>query len=137
MAYNEKQLSLMEIGESANQPASSYNFPKRSFGKTKVVYRAFQRSWFNKWKWLHYDSNKDLCFCHTCVFTLKTGKIKFSGNAKDSPFLSGSYSDWKDATVGFYNYEKSATHKLAVEVVLTLSQTHKDIGEMLSINHAS
>ena len=50
---------------------------------------------------------------------------------------SGSYSDWKDATVGFHNYEKSATHKLAVEVVLTLSQTHKDIGEMLSINHAS
>ena len=63
--------------------------------------------------------------------------MKFSGNAKDSPFLSGGYSNWKDATVGFHNHEKSATHKLAVEVVLTLSQTHKDIGEMLSINHAS
>ena len=137
MVYNEKQLSLPEIGESANQPASSYNFPKRSFGKTKVVYRAFQRSWFNKWKWLHYDSNKDLCFCHTCVFALKTGKIKFFGNAKGSTFLSGGFSNWKDATVGFHNHEKSATHKLAVEVVLTLSQTHKDIGEMLSTSHAS
>ena len=136
MAYNEKQLSLPEIGESANQPASSYNFPKRSFGKTKV-YRAFQRSWSNKWKWLHYDSNKDLCFCHTCVFALKTGKMKFFGNAKDSTFLSGGFSNWKDATVGFHNHEKSATHKLAVEVVLTLSQTHKDIGEMLSTSYAS
>ena len=48
MAYNEKQLSLPKIGESVNQPASSYNFPKQSFGKTKVPYRAFQRSWFNK-----------------------------------------------------------------------------------------
>ena len=42
MAYKEMQLSLPEIGKSANQPASSFNFPKRSFGKTKVVYRAFQ-----------------------------------------------------------------------------------------------
>ena len=63
--------------------------------------------------------------------------MKLSGNAKDSAFLSGGFSNWKDATVGFANHEKSATHKLAVEAVLTLSQTHKDIGEMLSSSHAS
>ena len=59
MAYNEQHLSFPDISEHANQP-SGYNFPKRSFGKTKVVHRAFQQSWFGKWKWLHYDSSKDL-----------------------------------------------------------------------------
>ena len=87
MAYNEQHLSLPEIGEHSNQP-SGYNFPKRSFGKTKVVHRAFQQSWFGKWKWLHCDSSKDLCFCHTCVSALKTGEMKLSGNAKDSAFLN-------------------------------------------------
>ena len=127
---------LPEIGESANQPRN-FKFPKRSFGKTKVVYRAFQPSWYTKWKWLHYDSAQDLCFCHTCVVAMKTGKMKLSGNSKDSSFLFGGFSNWKDATIGFTNHEKSATHKLAVEVVITLSQTHKDIGEILSTSHAS
>ena len=75
MAYNkwtEWQLSLSEISEHANQPiASGYNFPKQSFGKTKPVHRAFQQLWFGKWKWLHYDSAKDLCFYHTCVSAVK------------------------------------------------------------------
>ena len=51
--------------------------------------------------------------------------------------MSEGFSNWKDATVGFANHEKFATHKHAVEVVVTLSQTHRDIGEMLSTNHAS
>ena len=59
MAYNIQHLSLPEIGEHANQP-SGYNFLKQSFGKTKVVHRAFQQSRFGRWKWLHYDSSKDL-----------------------------------------------------------------------------
>ena len=137
MAYKEQHLFLPEIGEHANQ-SSCYNFPKRSFGKTKVVHYAFQQSWFGKWKWLHDDSSKDLCFCHTCVSALKTGKMKLSSNAKDSAFLSeAGFSNWKDATVGFANHKKSATHKYAVEVVVTLSQTHRDIGDMLSTSHAS
>ena len=76
-------------------------------------------------------------FCHTCVSALKTEKMKLSGNAKDSAFLGKArFSNWKDATVGFANHEKSATHKRAMEVVVTLSQTHRDIGEILSTNHA-
>ena len=51
--------------------------------------------------------------------------------------MSEGFSNWKDATVGFANHEKSATHKRAVEVVVTLSQIHRDIGEMLSTSHAS
>ena len=63
--------------------------------------------------------------------------MKLSGNAIESTFLSTGFSNWKDATVGFTNHEKSAMHKLAVEVAVTLPQTHKDVGEMLSTSHAA
>ena len=42
-----QHLSLPEISDYVNQP-SSYNFPRRSFGKTKVVHHAFQQSLFGK-----------------------------------------------------------------------------------------
>jgi len=44
--------------------------------------------------------------------------FKLSGNAKDLTFLSAGFSNWKDATVGFTNHEKSTTYRLAVEVVV-------------------
>ena len=40
-------------------------------------------------------------------------------------------------TVGFANHKKSTTHKRVVEVVVILSQTHRDIGDILSTSHAS
>ena len=63
--------------------------------------------------------------------------MKLSGNVKESTFLSTGFSNWKDAAVGFINHEKSTKHKLAVEVVVTLPQAHKDAGEMPSASHAA
>ena len=60
----EKQV-LPNVGEAANQPLD-INYPKREFGKTKVVHRAIQAQWFAKWPWLHYDTAQDLAFCHVC-----------------------------------------------------------------------
>ena len=79
---------------------------------TKVVYSTIQQSWLGKWIWLHYDSTKSLCFCHTCVSGLKTGKMKLSSSTKDLAFLSEGFSNWKDATVGFDN--------LLSEVIVTV-----------------
>lgn len=131
-------LSLPDIGESPNQPSQfKFKFPKRNFGKTKVVTRTFQASWFGKWAWLHYDEARDLAFCHTCIQAVKTGKMKVSGNAKDSSFLYGGFSNWKDATLGFCNHEKSSTHKTAVDVVVTLPRTTGDVGILLSSAYAA
>ena len=47
-------------------------------------------------------------------------------------FISGGFSNWKDASRCFSNCEKTATHKRAVEVVINLPKTTVDIGEMLS-----
>ena len=69
-AAGEVSRSLPEVGEVPHQP-ERYVFPRRQFGKSKVVSRAFQGSWFHKWQWLHYESTTDLAFCHTCVTAIK------------------------------------------------------------------
>ena len=46
------------------------------------------------------------------------------------------FNNWKDATVGFASHEKSVTHRRAVEAVITIPQTTRNVGEMLSSAHA-
>ena len=62
-----------------------------------------------KWQWLHYESTRDLGFCHTCVTAIKTGKMKITGNVKDSAFIYNGFCNWKDATRCFSGHEDSAT----------------------------
>ena len=50
-------------------------FPRRHFGKTKVVYCSFQSMWFSQWKWLHYDAASDLAYCFICVKAIQTGVV--------------------------------------------------------------
>ena len=45
--------SLASIPDKPNQPTSSFQFPKRTFGKTKIVSRSCQCSWFARWPFLH------------------------------------------------------------------------------------
>ena len=62
------------------------------------------------------------------------------GNVKDSAFLFTGFGNWKDVTVAFGSHEMSATrkeHKRAVEGVITLPQTTRDVGDLLSSAHAA
>ena len=76
------------------------------------------------------------------LFVLKhrkvtTGKLSTtSGNIKDSAFIYAGFSNWKDASVAFPSHEKSDTHKKAVKMVVTLPETTRDVGELLSLAHA-
>ena len=54
-----------------HHPNESFKFPKRSFGKMKIVEWSFQPSWFVKWLFLHYDEVADRVFCHTCMKAFK------------------------------------------------------------------
>ena len=128
--------SLPDVGATPNQP-ERHSFPRRSFGRSKVVYRTFQVSWFHKWQWLHYDASQDVAFCHTCVTGIKSGKMKITGNVKDSSFIYGGFCNWKDATRLFNSHESSVTHKSAVELVFTLPRTTGNVGEMLSSSLAA
>ena len=74
------------VPEEPYQPLN-YNFPRREFGQKTVVNRSFQSSWFIKWKWLHYESSRDVVYCHTCVTGVNSSKLKLTGNAKESAFI--------------------------------------------------
>ena len=49
--------------------------------------------------------------------------------------MTKGFSNWKNATVGFKKHVQSKCHAEAVEVVVTLPKTTKDIGEQLSRAH--
>ena len=122
---------LPDIGNEPNQPRR-HQFPKRSFGKKNVIYRSFQPAWFDRWKWLHYDSSRDLAFCFTCITAIKTGKMKLSGNMKDSLLIFNGFHSWKEAVRCLNMHEQTSTHKKTVELLINIPETTRDIGEMLS-----
>ena len=73
-----------------------------------------------------------------CIKAVTTKRLNSTaGNIKDSAFIYAGFCNWKDATVAFPNHEKSDTHKTAVELVVTLPETTKDVGELLSSTHAA
>ena len=124
---------LPEVGEVPHQP-EHHTFPRRQFGKSKVVSRAFQGSWFKKWQWLHYQSTTDLAFCHTCVTAIKTGKMKIAGNVKDSAFIYNGFCNWKDATRCFRvkTYLRSTMTQLHFNNLLVL-HVHKERTDTLQL----
>lgn len=117
------------ITDKPHQP-TNIAFPKVTFGKSKPVQRSFQKAWFQKWNWLHWDTESEQAFCHTCVRAAKQGTL--TSGLIDLAFISRGFQNWKDATIAFANHEKSGCHKLAVEAIITLPATTRDVSEMLS-----
>ena len=72
------------------------DFPKRSFGKKKPVHGSFQSAWFERWKWIYYDSSVDRAYCFPCMKALKEQKL--SSNMKDQAFIETGFYNWKDST---------------------------------------
>ena len=66
--------SVYNIGSSKPfHPPRHFVFPKRIIG-TRARY--CQRSWFDTFKFLHYDVSKDAIFCHTCIQAVQQRKIR-------------------------------------------------------------
>ena len=124
--------TTVSFPEMPHQP-KTLRFPKRSFGKKCIVQLAFRPTWFDKWNWLHYDESADVAFCHVCVKAEEEGKLK--ANSKDSAFIHRGFSNWKDATEGFRRHELSRCHKDAVQVMITVPKSTRDVGESLSNAH--
>ena len=121
-----------------HQPLN-FDFSKRPFGK-KAELRCFGPSWFRQWQFLHYHEADDVVFCHLCVKALTLIPIKSKPDpAFDSTLahtevgcwsiivfickVTRRFSNWKDATTRFKNPVKSAFHREAVEVLVTLPAT--------------
>ena len=109
----------------------NFNYPSRTFGKTKLVRRAFRNDWYTKWKWLHYDETLDAVFCFHCSKAEQEGKLRTT--TKDLSFISKGFVNWKEA---FKKHEKSKCHQDANQVMIVLPATTRDIGETCSTAHA-
>ena len=123
-------LETPTIGEKPNQPRN-YKFPSCEFGKKVVVKRSFQKNWFSRFPWLHYDVHKDSAFCFICVRAYIERKLESIGNL-ESTYISTGYTNWKDACGKFQNHEASNCHKDALLTTVTLPATTPDIDECLS-----
>ena len=63
-------------------------FPQRSFGKTNLVKRSSQDSWFTNRTWLHCGEANDLTFC---MVAYKDGKL--NSNNLDKAFIINGFSN--------------------------------------------
>ena len=107
----------------------NFKFPYREFGKQKLVKRAFQHSWFAKWKWLHYEEDMNKAFCYNCIQAYKEDKLRASN--LELAFISKVFNNWKDASVKFKEHESSNCHKDSMIVTVDLPSFVKDIAETL------
>ena len=117
---------IQDLPDHPFQPVT-FKFPLRSFGKTAVVRRSFQSSWFHRWKWIHYDAT-DAAFCFSCCKAAKQGKIKFT----EGSFITKGFTNWKDASRIFGKHESSDVHKQSTMCI----SSNTDIAELLSTQHA-
>ena len=117
-----------DIGDLPGSPCqpSHISFPFQSFGKSSVVQRSFQASWFHRWKWLHYNMAQDAVRCYTCWKAVSSRRVLVTGKAEKN-FLVTGFTNWKDASVKFAKHESSDFHKSCIE-----SLTSADVGDMLN-----
>ena len=130
MISSHSHSDIPEVGDQPHQPRS-FKFPQREFGKTSIVKRSFQPQWFDRWPWLHYDEERDLSFCFTCLVAFKNKHLHSVRNLEQS-FISSGFSNWKDATAKFNKHHASHCHQQAVLRTVTLPATTTNVDELLS-----
>jgi len=102
-------------------PPRTYKFPKRKFGTAFMTERCFQSSWYDKYKWLHYDKGQDRAFCYLCMKAEKEGKF-LSSHRREPTFITSGFTNWKEATKCFNKHQSSACHGEAVEALCLLPE---------------
>lgn len=119
------------IPESPHQPVL-LSFPLRKFGDQQ---RAFSASWYHKYPWLHYQEGNDNVLCFYCMVADKRG-LPVSCNKDDALSKTG-FNNWKKALERFEKHQNTTSHRDAVDLVVKIPSTTKDVGEMLSAGLAS
>ena len=120
------------VGDSPHHPSKFFIFPKSDNpGGHK---RAAQLKWFNEFPWLHYSEESDKIFCFHCIKAFQQKKLV---NSKlESTFISEGFSNWKKAIEKFGKHQSTDCHKEAILKLVTLPKQSKDVGELLSAQHA-
>ena len=85
-----------------NVPSAEFVFP-RSSG------RACQLSWFETYRWLHYNVTEDCVLCFTCLEADKLNGLN-SAKRRDTSFLSIGFRNWKKGPERLEAHAKSSLH---------------------------
>ena len=105
------------------RPGKSFQFPKSTFGKRE---RRCQQQWFEDFKLLHYDTEKDSVLCFYCH--IHHPKLTAEHN-KDPVFITTGFKNWKKAPMCFKDNGKSNIAALTNE---TAVPSCRDPKEMIS-----
>ena len=125
-----------------NQSGKSFKFPTTKFSSQHE--RSFHSSWFDTYKWIHYDDETDRAFCFTCLKAIQN-KALSSVPSKSDAFINAGFSNWKKALgskkckkqTGFPLHEQSDTHREAVtRYIVAPSSEYGNVGDMTSHNYA-
>ena len=84
---------FVNVSDSPYQP-KNFKFQAKTFGSKNPTKRSFQTTWFERFKWLHYDEIRDVAKCRTCLKARQSGMVT-SSNA-DPAFTKNGFSNWKN-----------------------------------------
>ena len=77
----------------------------------------FQRKWFDKYTWLHCDTDSGSVLCHSCV-TAEQNKLLGLAKNCDPAFISKSFKNCRKGLEKFEAHERSQMHRLALSNIL-------------------
>ena len=90
--FNERSPARITRGKPFH-PGNSFKFPKTKFGSRE---RSCQSSWFESYKWLHYNQENDSVMCFICATEGKKGNLR-SERTKEFAYISRGFRSWKKA----------------------------------------
>ena len=82
---------------------------------------AFQNSWYDEFKWLHYSEDVKGVLCYTCLIAKKNGTISNFSKQSGLTFIENSFRNWKKAKEKFRKHKICESYRLAV---LQLQQSY-------------
>ena len=73
--------------------------------------RTIQPSWYKHHPWISVCTSNYKVFCKICLNAKDQGLLSISTNQRSTTFVSGGFSNWKNALTKFREHESSNTHK--------------------------
>ena len=116
------------------RPPMSFYFTKRKLGSTE---RSFRAEWREKFSWLHCDVSKYAAFCFHSMQCEEQNKYYWLAQREREPaFIFRGFTDWKESTSAFRKHAARDCHREAVETLVVLPSSTKDVGDLYSAQHA-
>ena len=124
--------SLPTLPSAPNQPVNVSCIPQQRFAKRTL---SFQKSWFQKFPWLHFDSDIGGVICFTSAKAARANLADMARCADDA-FTVKCFSNWKKAIEKFTAHQKTSTHVIS-HSNLNFLATRDDVDAQLSTHHRS